>query len=452
MFILCLGISHRTAPVALREPLAMDEAATRQALEALRTQYPHSELAILSTCNRTEFYLARPLHGHPRREELLMWLADRTAIQAEVLAPAVYQYETSRAVEHLFGVAAGMDSLVLGEYQIAHQVKRSYELAKEFGTCGSVLHRLFQSAMAAGKLVRTRTRLGEGRISIPSVAVDFAAHLFERFDDKTLLIVGAGKMAALAVQHFRQRGTAQLLICNRTAEAARDLAARHGGRAIDFADLDRALVEADMVVTLTGSPAPIITAKRFGAIRKRRKRRPLFMLDLALPRDIAPEVGRHDEVYLYDLDALQAVVEETWRLRSDELDAARRIIAEQAEQCYAQVQMGDLGQLIRRLRTHLHDIGEQEAGRIVEKLSEADRNDVERLVNEHTQRLINKILHEPLSRLTRESGAEAAMLATALRRLFELGPEEDVHPPESTVGTPKPANAQVPHTHSTDVE
>lgn len=452
MFLLCLGISHRTASLALREPLAMDDAAALQALEELHARHPQCELAIVSTCNRTEFYLARPLHGHPRREELLAWLADRTGFSAESLEGAAYQHESRKAISHLFTVAAGMDSMVLGEYQITHQIKRAYDIARQADTCRSVLNRVFQSALACGKQVRTQTKIAEGRVSIASVAVEFARHLFEGFDDKTLLIVGAGKMASLAAQHFMRQGAARLIVANRSEPRARDLAEQLAGRAIGYDELDAALVEADIVVAVTGSCDPILTAERFRAIRRQRKRRPLFLFDLALPRDIEPEIGRFNDVYLYDLDALQKVVESTWQMRSEEMEAARRIIDEQAEQCYTQVQMGDLGQIIRRLRTHLHAIGELETQRLVAKLAVAEPSQIEALVNEHTQRLVNKILHTPLNQLTRESGTEAALLASALHRLFDLGLAEDIEPPESAPCSDKTAKAQVRPGGSTDVE
>jgi glutamyl-tRNA reductase len=430
MHLLCVGISHQTASVELRERVAMSPEVVDQTLANLRAEWPQAEVAILSTCNRTEFYVARPLHGHPRAEALSAMFVRLSGQPAEALAPALYTLDNEKALTHAMRVAAGLDSMVLGENQVLGQVREAYEQAQRRGTIGRTLHRVFQSTLAAAKRVRTETKIGEGRTSVSSAAVDFARHLFHRFDDKSLLTIGAGKMTELTLKHFMELGPRRLQVCNRTPGRAAELAAKFGGTAHALTELEELLVEADLVISSTGATEPIMTAARFKPLMKRRRFRPIFVIDIAVPRDFDPAIGQMSNVYLYDMDDLQRAIADQRELRSGEVVRGESIIAESVRDCYAAIQTGDFNELIARLRTQLHELGAAENQRTAGRLRGADAAAVQKILEEHTHRLVNKILHRPLSELGRNGAADAAMNATALRRLFDLGDDEDLNPPE----------------------
>lgn len=432
MHLVCVGISHHTAPVELREKLAMDRAQVEAALGRLRGQHPQAELAILSTCNRTEVYAARPLHGRPRPEDVLTYWCDQHHIAPEQLADAVYHYDNERAIRHLFRVTSGLDSMVIGEYQIVSQVKAAYDAAQQAQTAGKTIHRMFQLALATGKRVRSETSLGEGRWSVAGIAVQFVQRLFDSLADKTVLAIGAGKMIELTLKHFNELRRGQLiaparpvLVCNRSGERAEQLAAKVGGRVVPFDALDEHLVEADVVISCTAAREHIVTAARFKPLVKKRRFRPLFMLDLAVPRDIEPAVADFANVYLYDLDDLQEAAAATMAERRSELEQCEQMIERAVGECYALVQSGDVNELIRRLREQLHEIGTQESQRTLGRLTSAPAEQRGEILEEFTQRLINKILHKPVSALHKGDSKEAGLYAAALRRLFELEDGEE---------------------------
>lgn len=436
MHILCVGLSHQTASVELRERVALNGDAVDAGLRELHRLFPHAEIAIISTCNRTEIYVARPLHGHPRVEELLGFLADASDLPAEDLAEAVYHYDNEQALRHLFRVAAGLDSMVLGENQIVAQVKQAYERAAAAGTIDTVLHKVFQFALATAKKVRTDTAISTGRTSVSSVAVDFARHLFSRLGDKTVLTIGAGKMTELTLTHFLELRPKRVLIANRSPAKAHDLAEKYGGEAAAFEQLGDHLVEADVVISSTGAARPIVDVPMFKPLIKRRRFRPLFVIDIAMPRDFDPAVGDLANVYLYNLDDLQKAISEDQALRSGEVSTCESIVDAAVMDCYAAIQTGDFAELIQLLRRQIHDIAAAESERTANKLAagDADPGQLRDILDEHAHRLVNKILHRPLSELRANTGTEAAMYATALRRLFMLDQQpEDLHPPEQTM-------------------
>ncbi len=431
MHLLCLGISHQTAPVELRERVAMNDEEVRGLLTDFRAKWPTSEFVILSTCNRTEFYVARPLHGHPRAEEITTILASRCGEHADSLTAALYVRDNEKAIAHAMRVASGLESMVLGENQILGQVRTAYETAQQSQTVGRTLNKLFQSTLATAKRARTDTKIGQGRTSVSSAAVDFAKHLFHRFDDKSLLTIGAGKMTRLTLQHFMELKPAKLAVCNRSIDRAAGLATEFGGQAHGLDNLDDLLVEADLVISSTGAAQPIVTAARFKSLLKKRRFRPIFIIDIAVPRDFEAAVGELSNVYLYDMDDLQRAIAEQAATRNGEVGACESLIDEAVRECYAVIQTGDFTDLIRRLREQLHELGAMENERTLQRLKQAEGDAANRILEEHTQRLVNKILHRPLSELGRGGAAEAAMYATALRRLFDLGePPEDLNPAE----------------------
>jgi len=427
MRILMLGLNHRTAGVELRERVAFDADTLARLIVHIRTKHPHSESIVLSTCNRMEIFIARPAHEPPSFDELAQYLADHSGVQASALSGALIQRENSEAVAHLFRVAAGLDSMVLGEPQVLGQVKRAYETANALGAVGPVFHKVFQQAVAIAKQVRTETGIDSGRLSVGSVAVDFARRIFERFDDKTIVGIGAGEMAKLTLKHLQSLKPARLYLANRSADRALTLArklklpnAESAARPLEA--LDQLLVEADIVLTSTGSPTPILTPKQFHSILKKRRNRPLFIIDIAMPRDADPAVGELPNVYLYNLDDLQQVVSQTYEKRAEEVARCNRILDDAVRSCMSEVQHRDVGVLIKALRHRLHALGEAENERTAKRLASASTPEQRQAVlDEHTHRLINKVLHIPLSQLDqRQADAPLAFYAAALRRLFDL--------------------------------
>ncbi len=435
MRIVMLGINHRTAGVELRERLALAGTALDAAVDGFSRQYPGVELIILSTCNRTEFYLARPSHHPPDIQQLIAFVSEHCGTDRALMTSAVIHRENHEAAAHLFRVATGLDSMVLGEPQVLGQIKRAYEQAAARQVVGPVLHRLFQQAIASAKQVRRETGIDKGRVSVGSVAVDFAKRIFESFQDKTVLAIGAGDMAKLALRHLQALSPEKLWLVNRTPQRACNLAGLLGiepgrGGARAWEDLDELLVEADIVLTSTAAPHPVITAERLKPLSRRRRNRPLFVIDLAVPRDVEPAVGTLTNVYLYNIDDLQQVVAQTHEDRRSQVQAADALLLDAARSCMSEVQNQDVGRLIRALRHRLHEMGQAESQRTLRRLATAHPAGadpkIQALLNEHTDRLINKILHLPMSQLDRrDADAPLAFYAAALRRLFAL--EEDVN-------------------------
>jgi glutamyl-tRNA reductase len=311
--------------------------------------------------------------------------------------------------------------MVLGETQILGQVREAYDAASQMGACGAILNPLFQRAIAVGKEVLSATGIAEGRVSVASVAVDYARRIFDSFADKTVLSIGAGKMAALVLQSFAALKPKRLLVCNRNAEKANALAARFSGEAADFDRLDDHLVAADIVVSSTGSAHPIITAARVASLRKAMRYRPIFMIDIALPRDVEAAVGDLENVYLCNIDDLQQVVAQTLSQRSGALDAARAIVNKHVDGFVAAQRTREMGPLIDRLANRYHALASEELKRTINKLtnlSEAERSHLEEL----TRRIVNKLLHDPITMLRNTEGMHGttSQYLHALERLFKL--------------------------------
>jgi len=438
MRIVMVGINHRTASVALREQLAVLSGDAATTLQALSEHHPGIEAALVSTCNRTELYVARPAERGPTAEQLRSFLAEQGGVALATLSPATIHREQEPAARHLFRVSAGLDSMVLGEPQILGQIKRAYEAATEAETVGSILHQLFQQAIAAGKAVRRETAIGTGNVSVGSVAVDFARQIFEDLSDKRVLSVGIGEMTKPMLRHLLTQTPRRLWLINRTPVQAARLAKTlqlppDQGGARPWDDLDELIVEADIVLTATSAAEPILTPDGIKPLLRRRRNRPLFIIDLALPRDVEPDIATLNNVFLYNIDDLQAAIHANRDQRGEAVQACEHHIAEAVRGCMAQIQHQDLGQLVRHLRHQLHEIGEREQQRTDRKLAahadQSDPDQLSRIVTEHTHRVINKILHLPLSQLdNREEEAPLGFYAAALRRLFQL--EDAIEQPQ----------------------
>jgi glutamyl-tRNA reductase len=417
--LLLLGLNHTTAPLDLRERLSFNPDQRAAALTSFREKFPDTEAVLLSTCNRVEIYAAGEIP--PTAAALTQFLSQFHNLPIEKFQPLLYQKTDRPLIEHLFSVASSLDSMVLGETQILGQVRESYESARQLSCVGNLLHPLFQRAINVGKQVMHQTSLAQGRLSIASVAVDFAARIFDHFHDKTVLSIGAGKMANLVLQNFASLSPGKLLITNRDSAKATLLAEKFHAQAIPFNQLDQALAQVDIVITSTGSADPIITATAFAAAHRRRRFRPIFLIDIALPRDIDPAVGMLENVYLYNIDDLQQAVSQTMTGRHAEIDSAKKIVASAVDQYIRSHRARQLGPTIDQLYKRYHDLAQEELNRTLSKLpsiSPAEKEHLEDLA----RRIVNKLLHDPVHALRQadHAHAPATQYIHAMEQLFKL--------------------------------
>jgi glutamyl-tRNA reductase len=413
MPLIALGLNHQTAPLALRERVAFDAAALPAALVALRAQPGVEEVALVSTCNRTEIYaeVAPGCEDVPAR-----WLADSQGLEAESLASYLYRHNDGDAVRHLFRVATGLDSMVLGEPQILGQVKEAWQAARSAGSLGKPLDRLFQQSFAVAKRVRTDTRIGAHPVSVAYAAVRLARQVFARLDQACVLLVGAGDTIELAARHLADAKVQRLLVANRTLEHAQVLAERHGGVALPLSELPRHLAEADIVISATASRTPVITREAVQAALAARRRRPMFLLDLAVPRDIAPEVAQLEDVYLYTVDDLEQAIEGNRASRREAAQQADAIIELQCEHYLAWWRAQGRQDALRQLRAEGEAARDRALAKAAQELAAGgDPTDVmQRLANQ----LTNRLLHAPSSALRQAALDGDVELLRAAERLF----------------------------------
>ncbi len=413
-----LGLNHTTAPLAVRERLAFSPAQRTAALAAFGGRFPGCEAVLLSTCNRVELYVARAAGGHPRADEVADFVGGLHQLPADVFRSHLYHQSDRPLVEHLFNVAASLDSMVLGETQILGQVREAYDAARAAGTAGPLLNPLFQRAVAVGKQVLRETPLAEGRQSVAGAAVDYAGRVFDSLGNKSVLCIGAGKMARLVLRGFAAQSPKRLLVCNRDGSKADLLAGEFGAEAAAFDRLDDHLAAVDVVITSTGSAEPIITASRFGAVHRRRRYRPIFLIDIALPRDVEAAVGDLENVYLYNLDDLQRVVADTQAGRRESVDDARRLVAVAVDEYVAAHRARTMGPTIDALYKRSHQLARDEVDRTLGKsATDAEREGRHELA----RRIVNKLLHDPVSALRRADGAHGTdQYVHAMEQLFRL--------------------------------
>lgn len=324
MELVCLGLNHRTAPVEVRERFAVGTPKLGEAARELAAVEGVGESVVVSTCNRTEFYVAGE-HADETLGALEHALAERYGLSPEVAAH-FYRMAKGEAAEHLCRVVSGLDSMVLGETEIFGQVKQAYHAALEAGTTGGVLNRVFQRAFGVGKKVRTETRIQEGATSVGNVAVDLAEKIFGKLDHSEVMILGAGEMSRLTAQALVSRGAKSIFVTNRSYDRAVDLAAEMGGSAVRFDEWQKVLERVDVVISSTGAPHSIVHREEVEKVRRARKYRPLFFIDIAVPRDIDPAVGEIEEVYLYDIDTLEQLAEEARVRRQRQIEECESII------------------------------------------------------------------------------------------------------------------------------
>jgi glutamyl-tRNA reductase len=418
MAVNILGINHKTAPVALREKVAFSEDRLVAALRTLRQENGVTEVVILSTCNRTEVYWSGPASG----AELSQWLERHHGNNLD-LASSLYIHQESRAVEHAFSVASGLDSMVLGEVQILGQLKDAYRVAQEAGSTGPALNKLFQAAFSAAKRVRSETRIGANAVSLASATVSLARRVYADLSEHSALLIGAGEMNALTARYFRSAGVKRMVIANRTLSRAQTLAAELNALAIGLDGLDKELPDADIVITCTASPSPIISKAAVEAAIRARRRRPIFMVDMAVPRDVEPSVADLEDVYLFSIDDLQQLVDENRQQRELAAGGARLLINEEVARFLAETRAHDAGPAIRALRQQAEGIRKQSVEQARRMLASGKSSDevIEYLANT----LTNRLLHAPTQALRQASElADLALAETVTRLLTE---ERDRH-------------------------
>ncbi len=419
-----VGCSHHNTSVDLRERLAFNGDQVRDALVQLRNRFPRSEAVLLSTCNRVELYTGcTDPNLCPTREQVVQFMADYHGLPIDEVAGQVTAHSHEEAIRHLFGVAASMDSMVVGEPQILSQVKEAYRIATDGDFTGPLTNNAFQGAIRVAKRITTETTIHQRRVSIPSVAVaDFAKAIFERFDDKSVLIIGAGEMGRETGQYLVGEGAKQITVVNRSHERAETLAKEIGGCTKEWSALDKLMVEADLVVSTTGANEPIFTFSRYKELEAQRYQRPLFVLDLAVPRDFDPEIGKCLGVYLYTVDDLRETCEANQKARQKEWPKAHRIIEEEAQRFLADWNRRATGPTIQRLREQANRVKSQELQRLMNKLDGNGLDEkAQREIEIAFDRLVNKMLHPPLESLRDEAkGGTPDGLLDALVRLFKL--------------------------------
>ena len=394
-----LGLNHKTAPVALREKVAFNEERLVAALRTLRQESGVAEVVILSTCNRTEVYWSGSASG----AELTQWLERHHGDDLDI-ASSLYVHQEQQAVEHAFSVASGLDSMVLGEAQILGQLKDAYRVAQEAGSTGPALNKLFQAAFSAAKRVRTETQIGANAVSLASATVSLARRMYADLGAKTALLIGAGEMNALAARHLASAGVKRIVIANRTLSRAQALATEIKGYAVDLTQLDKELADADIVVSCTASPTALVTKSAAAAALRARRRRPIFMVDLAVPRDIDPAVADLEDIYLFSIDDLQQLVDENRQQREVAAGGARELIVQEVARFLAESRAKEAGPAIRALRQQADGIREQtlEQSRRMLAAGKPPEEVLEYLANT----LTNRLMHAPIQALRQASELE----------------------------------------------
>ena len=406
-----LGINHQTAPVSLRETVAFGPDALPRALDSLRAQAGVQEAVLLSTCNRTEIYA----RSDNDPDALAHWLAGQQRAGDDLHA-YLYRHDEANAVRHLFRVATGLDSLVLGEPQILGQVKQAWSDARNAGSLGGPLDRAFQQAFATAKRARTETTIGRNPVSVASTAVRLAQESFARLDDSDVLLIGAGETIELAARHLVAGKVRRLLVANRTLAHAQDLASRHGGIALPLEDLDRHLAEADVVISATAARTPILHRQQVEHALRQRKHRPMLLLDLAVPRDIASDVSGLRDVFLYTVDDLERSIEDNRRSRREAAEQAEAIIELQTARFIEQWRASSQQQPLLQLRAHGENARNDALAKAKQQLAAGLPAEQALELLAHT--LTNRLLHAPTVALRDAARSGDAELSRAVEKLF----------------------------------
>lgn len=421
MRLLVVGCSYRNTPVAIRERLGFDDAKLARALGEINARYD-CEAVIVSTCNRVELFVARPTAADPPDADLLIeFLGEFHSIPPGHFDHHLYRYRDAEAVQHLFRVNASLDSLIVGESQITGQVKRAYETAKNCETVGPLLNALFQTAARVAGRVRVETGIARGRVSVSSAAVAYVRQVFDHFGDKTVLVIGAGKMGELTLKHLRHLRPKRILVANRSPEKAAIVAQGCGGTAVPWAQLDDVLARADIVLSTTGAPEPIMTLERYEKIQARRSKGPVVILDIAVPRDFDPRIHDGDRTCLFNIDDLKRIRDRTLQDRLKHVAPAEAIVEQEHLRFLADWNRRRHGPIIARLTEECEAKRRAVVKGLLDRLN-GRLTDADRAYIEGAFRLYqNQVLHGPISALTEEPPEGGGhTLLEALRKLFRL--------------------------------
>jgi glutamyl-tRNA reductase len=417
MSLVVVGINHRTAPVDVRERVVFEPIRIPDALRELRSLESIEEAVIVSTCNRTELYCVT----QSGEGELAEWLQRYHGIGSSI-RHCLYQHDDMRAVAHVFGVASGLDSMVLGEPQILGQLKDAYRAAQDAGTVGVTLNRLFQAAFSVAKRVRTETEIGANAVSVASAAVAMARNVFATFENRTALMVGAGETIALAARHLHADGLRRIIVANRSVERARELAAEFQGFAIGLDEIGAHLREADIVVASTASPNTIISRDMAAKALRARKRRPIFMVDIAVPRDIEPSVAELEDVYLFTVDDLQTVVNENMENRRQAARQADRMIADEVDRFALLLRTRSAAPTIRRLRDEAEHVRRHTLEQARRMLAAGRSTDD--VLEFLAATLTNRLIHAPSQRLREAAESGDERIIGAITDIYRLDRHE----------------------------
>ncbi len=426
MKLIIVGLNHRTAPVGVREKVSFSRDTIGDHLRRLVNDFGLNEGVILSTCNRVEVLALS--HDQDMDKGVLQvkrFLSASSGIPLDTLEEHLYAYRGADAVRHLFRVGAGLDSMVLGEPQILGQVKDAYAYAVEHDSAGVIVNKLYHKAFSVAKRIRTETKIGEAAVSISFAAVELAKKIFGELSGKTVMLLGAGEMAELAAKHLLRAGIREIMVANRTYERAVEFVREFGGTAIMFREFPHHLKNVDIVIASTGSKTFIIREEQVREVLRERKNRPMFFIDISVPRNVDPLVNNIDNTYVYDIDDLQGVVASNLRERSKEAEEAARIIEEEIERFYRWIKSLDVVPTIIALRNYCDGIRKNELERALKTLNGLDAKQIKTL-DAMTRAIVNKILHEPVSRLKRDADKiEGDTYIDTIRKLFDLDALEE---------------------------
>tara|TARA_R110002167_G_scaffold15727_13_gene62500 strand:- start:12781 stop:14043 length:1263 start_codon:yes stop_codon:yes gene_type:complete len=415
MALLALGINHKTASVSVREKVAFAPEQMEHALLEACQQAGLNEVAILSTCNRTELYCSSSVDGS---RALLEWMGRYHGLSIDDLDSSSYSYWDEDAATHMMRVACGLDSLVLGEPQILGQLKSCYAVASAAKSVHSELGRLFQHAFSIAKKVRTQTAIGENPVSVAYAAVSLSQHIFTDLSKSSALLIGAGETIDLVAQHLARAGIKKMVVANRTLERAQGLAQQFGARAVLLSDIPDELVNADIVISSTASPLPILGKGAVERALKARKHKPIFMVDIAVPRDIEPEVGELSDVYLYSVDDLREVIEENVKSRETAAKEAEVLIAQGVQVFMLQLRSLGATETLLALRSKAESIRDQELNKALKQLEKG--KDAEQVLAQLARGLTNKLIHSPSVQMKQAAAQGRSELLELTHELFEL--------------------------------
>ena len=426
--IVSIGTSHHVAPIEFRERLAFSEEQLIESLQHLLESDQVQEAVILSTCNRVEVYaVANSVRNADAAAKMLVeFLARSRQIGVESLKKWCYLHHNLETIQHLFRVTASLDSMVVGESQILGQVKTAYDLSRASGGAGTVLNRLFTKAFSVGKRIRSETTITTGAVSISYAAVELAKKIFNTLEGKTVAIIGAGEMSELTAKHLVANGVANVLVANRTYERAAKIAEKFNGTPLAYDSDLNFLIDADIVISSTNAPDYLIKRQPLAAIMRKRRHRYMFLIDIAVPRDIDPDVSKIDYAFLYNIDDLEAVVVSNLKDRQQEAGQAEQIVTEEAKQFYNQLQTFQVNPTIKALHQQFRQIADTELQACFYKSTLSDQQ--EAAVTSMTQAIVKKLLHHPMENLrcaVNDGNADHAQYVQALQELFALDANDD---------------------------